>query len=75
MIYKFEIEEKLCREFYAIADSEEEAKELIYEKYANYEINLTSDDYVESKIYSKGLLKDKDEIEEIEEFMKESEDE
>lgn len=75
MVYEFEIEETLSRKVYAIADDEEEAKQVIYDQYIkDGDITLDGRDYKESNIYFLGELKNKAKAKELEETAESEED-
>lgn len=75
MVYEFEIEEKLARKVYAIADNEEEAKQIIYDQYVKQcDISLDSSDHKESNIFFLGELKNKSKARELEEAAESEED-
>lgn len=52
MEYQFEIEEKLKKTVSIEAENEQEAIDILRQKYYDEEIVLTADDYAGSEIYS-----------------------
>lgn len=55
MLFKFQIEETLSKEFLVEAQTEEEAEQLLRDKYKSEEIVLTADDFVSNQFISQGI--------------------
>ena len=55
MLFKFQIEETLSKEFLVEAQTEEEAEQLLRDKYKSEEIVLTADDFVGNQFISQGI--------------------
>lgn len=55
MLFKFQIEETLSKEFLVEAQTEEEAEKLLRDKYKSEEIVLTADDFVGNQFISQGV--------------------